>query len=166
MNNQITGPRSVQTAIYNKSGWVATDVQPDKESAAYNGCRFTLNGKCVIYREAKITPTKPGLFVTVWKRNEQGITAPFDRTDGIDLVVIDVRKDQLSGQFVFPVTALVEHGVFSANGKDGKRGFRVYPPWEQDLNKKATKTQQWQVAYFLKITDTDLERLKELYGLH
>ncbi len=159
---------SSQALIYNKCGWVATDVQPGKESAAYNGCRFTLKGKCVIYREAKITATKPGLFVTIWKRNELGTTAPFDITDGVDLVVIDVNKGALHGQFVFPVAALVEHGVFSGVNREGKRGFRVYPPWEQDLNMQATKTQQWQVAYFLKIDagNIDTARVRLLYDIN
>ncbi|RYE38879.1 MAG: MepB domain containing protein, partial [Sphingobacteriales bacterium] len=40
------------------------------------------------------------------------------------------------------------HDILSGNGKNGKRGFRVYPPWDLTENSQARKTQQWQLEYF------------------
>ena len=39
------------------------------ESSEYQACSFKVNNKIVKYRHAKITPTKNGQFVTIWKRN-------------------------------------------------------------------------------------------------
>ena len=51
------------------------------ESAEYGACSFKLNGKTIQFRVSKITPTKTGQFVTIWKRNKEGITEPFDNAD-------------------------------------------------------------------------------------
>lgn len=34
--------------------------------------------------------------------------------------------------------------------------FRVYPSWENNLNQTATKTQEWQVQYFIDLSSTDI----------
>ncbi|HQE35321.1 MAG TPA: MepB family protein, partial [Flavobacterium alvei] len=60
---------------------------------------------------------------------------------------------------------LVEKGIITQNGKSGKRGIRVYPPWDIPQNKQAEKTQNWQINYFLNIkTDgsTDIDLAKNL----
>ena len=31
--------------------------------------------------------------------------------------------------------------------------FRVYPPWVQDLNPTASRTQNWQTPYFLDLSE-------------
>ena len=56
---------------------------------------------------------------------------------------------------------LADNGIITQNGKEGKRGIRVYPPWDIVTNKQAMKTQNWQTKYFLTIkndnkTDLDL----------
>jgi hypothetical protein len=56
---------------------------------------------------------------------------------------------------------LADKGIITRNGKEGKRGIRVYPPWVITTNKQAEKTQNWQTKYFLIIekdnsTDIDL----------
>jgi hypothetical protein len=69
------------------------------------------------------------------------------------------------GQFIFPKTVLANKGIISKNGISGKRGIRVYPPWDVPNNKQAEKTQRWQLNYFLTIkTDgtTDLDLAKKL----
>ncbi len=53
-----------------------------------------------------------------------------------------------SGQFIFPKSILLVKGILSDGEKDGKRGFRVYPPWDKAVNKQAKQTQQWQLQYF------------------
>ncbi|WP_295120149.1 MepB family protein [uncultured Chitinophaga sp.] len=147
--------------VYDKCGWPLSNFRLHTESQEYSACNFTLNNYQIQYREARITPTKAGLFVTIWKRNDQGITAPFDIADDIDFLVITTRNGARFGQFIFPKSVLAARAVFTDNGKDGKRGIRVYPPWDVELNKQAVNTQAWQATFFLKIdTLVDMHDVK------
>jgi hypothetical protein len=148
-------------------GFDCTVPIAETESAAYAAYRFKLNGLAVVYREAKITPTKVGQFVTLWKRSILGITEPFEISDPIDFVVVATRDGDHFGKFVFPKSVLFSKGVFSGNNKEGKRGIRVYPPWDLTVSKQAQQTQQWQLRYFLEIPRTnemDLNLVKRLYS--
>jgi hypothetical protein len=49
----------------------------------------------------------------------------------------------------FLKSVLADKGIITKNGKEGKRGIRVYPPWDIATNKQAEKTQSWQTKYFL-----------------
>lgn len=130
-----------------------TEFRPHPESQEYEACSFKLNGKKVEFRSSKITPTKTGQFVTIWKRNKEGITEPFDISDDFDFMIICSKTEEKIGQFIFPKSVLREKGVISQNSKGGKRGIRVYPPWDEAENKQAEKTQSWQLRYFV-IADT------------
>ncbi|MCR6642696.1 MAG: MepB family protein [Sporocytophaga sp.] len=139
----------------------------EPESAEYGACQLTINKRGIIFRVAKTTPTKSGQFVTIWKRVDNGPIQPFDILDDFDLMVISTRKDKLLGQFVFPKSVLLTKGIISGNNKDGKRGIRIYPPWEPVTSKQAEKTQAWQLQYFLGIqgdTNLDLKRAHLLYS--
>lgn len=150
--------------VYTPCNLNCTVPQPEIESADYNAFRFVLNEKQICYRAAKITPTKSGQFVTLWKRNVNGIIEPFDFSDPIDFVIISVQKDEVLGQFVFPKSVLLEKAIFSTSVKEGKRAIRVYPPWDETTSKQAQKTQQWQLHYFYKINpETDLNTFKNLF---
>ena len=154
--------------LYEICNFEWTNLQKDKESAEYGSHSFQVNNQSVLFRSAKITPTKIGQFVTLWKRIGKGPIQPFDYTDAIDLIVISVRKDSCFGQFVFPKAVLCEKGIIATITKEGKRAIRVYPPWDKGLNKQAQKTQQWQLDYFLEIPidkPIDRERTKMLYDL-
>ena len=153
--------------LYVACGFDCTVPIAETESAAYAAYRFTLDGFAVVYRESKITPTKVGQFVTLWKRSDLGVTEPFEISDAIDFVVVAARDGDRFGQFVFPKMVLFSKGVFSGNNKEGKRGIRVYPPWDVTLSKQAQQTQQWQLKYFLEIPRTneiDLTLAKSLYS--
>lgn len=66
---------------------------------------------------------------------------------------------------MFPKSVLAEKGIITLNGKVGKRGIRVYPPWDIPTKKQAQKTQNWQTKYFFTIyadRATDLGLAKEL----
>ncbi len=104
--------------------------------------------KCVISRVAKITPTKNGQFVTFWKRSFEGPIIPYDVSDPFDLLVVSVKNAEQCGRFVFPKDILVKQGVISSGTQEGKRAFRVYPPWDIPESKQAAKTQAWQLSYF------------------
>ena len=151
--------------VYDKIGLALTALKADAESAEYAACTFTLGGKPVLYRSSKTTPKKIGQFVTLWKRNTKGITEPFSSSDPFDFIIISARSGDNFGQFIFPKSVLLEKGIVSSNTKEGKRGIRVYPPWDKPTSRQAEKTQHWQVLYFLEIKEdgtTDFERTKKL----
>lgn len=166
-NNPESLPKELIIAkelVYDCCNFESTQPQQEAESTDYDAYHFQLNGKFICYRMAKITPTKTGQFVTLWKRNKTGIIEPFDFLDTIDFVIVSVRKDDLFGQFVFPKTVLLDKGIFSTSTKEGKRATRVYPPWDETTSKQAQKTQQWQLNYFYTITpDLDLNKFKSLF---
>jgi hypothetical protein len=152
--------------LYSKLNAELKNIKLENESAAYNACTFKVNESSILYREAKITPTKIGQFDTIWKRNSKGITEPFNVDDDIDVVVIGCRNGEQFGQFVFPKAILGEKKIFTKNNIEGKRGIRVYPPWDISINKQAKQTQAWQLEYFLKMTARiDIDRVKKLYAI-
>jgi hypothetical protein len=137
----------------------------EAESSEYGACTFALNSLNILFRTAKITPTKTGQFVTLWKRINQGPIQPFDSNDPIDLFIISIRKDNHFGLFIFPKSVLITKEIVS-DKKEGKRAIRVYPPWDVTTSKQAQKTQKWQLDYFLEITQNqimDLKRAKSLF---
>ena len=146
-----TNLQAVKKLVYDSNGFEMTHLKVDTESIAYDACTFSLDNLLIIHRTSKITPTKSGQFVTLWKRNNKGITIPFDSKDPFDFIVITAKNDNQLGQFIFPKSVLINKGIISHNGKSGKRGIRIYPPWTLTLNKQATITQQWQANYFLEI---------------
>jgi len=136
-----------------------TSYTKDPECEEYTGYTCTLASRVVIYRKAKITPKKIGQFVTVWKRNEAGITTPFNLTDTFDFYLILTEDQDQLGCFIFPKSALAAQGIISTPKRDGKRGFRVYPSWVTPTNKQALKTQQEQLPYFLSLHDWNQQTL-------
>lgn len=158
---------AVKKQVYDYCGFTITELNTESESREYGACTFILNKKRIVFRASKITPTKTGQFVTIWKRNNAGITEPFDVNDEFDLVVISSKNDQHSGQFIFPKRVLMEKGIITANNKEGKRGIRVYPPWDKPTNRLAEKTQAWQILYFLPVEENgsiDHVLAKKLYA--
>ena len=151
--------------VYDVCGFDCSEPQPEKQSHEYEAFDFKIGESQIKFRSAKITPTKTGQFVTLWKRNQNGIIEPFDYNDEIDFVIVSVQKEDLLGQFIFPKDILLIKGIFTTPTKEGIRATRVYPPWDETTSKQAQKTQQWQLDYFLSISDkTDLNRAKFLLG--
>ena len=154
----------IKELAYDTCRFELTNFKRNAESEEYRACSFMLSGKTIEYRVSKITPTKSGQFVTIWKRNKNGITQPFDVSDKLDFVIITSKNESNFGQFIFPKSVLADKAIVTTKGKEGKRGIRVYPPWDTPTSKQAQKTQQWQTKYFLTIRkkSTDLELLKKL----
>ena len=138
----------IKELVYNKCSFDLTNWKQYLESSEYDACSFALNGKSIQYRLSKITPKKTGQFVTVWKRNKEGKTEPFDISDNLDFIIITVKSGDNLGQFIFSKSVLASYGIITSNGKKGKCGIRVYPPWNIATNKQAMKTQSWQAKYF------------------
>jgi hypothetical protein len=152
--------------VYTPCGLMVSSFVQDREGKEYEACTFQLNALYIVARMAKITPKKMGQFVSLWKRKENGETTPYEEWDKVDLFVINVQEESHIGQFIFPKAVLMEKGIVSHCTKEGKRGFRVYPPWSGPTNKTALSTQKWQLEYFLKLghqSKTDLHKAKTLY---
>ena len=168
LNSIHSDLKMVIELVYNKCGFDLTNLKQNSESIEYGACSFTLNGRLILQRISKITPTKSGQFVTIWKRNKEGITVPFDNSDNFDFLIITARNNDHFGQFIFPKSVLVEKGIISKGNKVGKRGMRVYPTWDSATSDQAKRTQAWQTKYFMIIksnNSTDLELTKKLLAL-
>jgi hypothetical protein len=130
------------------------NLKIEKESQDYEACRYDLGEYKVVCRTAKITPTKIGQFVAIWKRNSMGKTAPLETSDDVDLLVIHCKLGSREGQFIFPKPLLVEQGIITSAKKTGKMGLRVYPSWDTPTAKQAINTQMWQLEYFVETDET------------
>jgi hypothetical protein len=119
----------------------------EAENSDYGAATGAKDGHVTRFRVARVTPKHPGLFVAVWRRAADGGTEPFAAGDQQRLVVV-VREGERSGFFDFPTSALVDLGVVSVEGRGGKRGFRVYPPWSTAPNRRAELAQSRQCAHF------------------
>ena len=74
--------------LFKPQGMNLSNIELDAESKDYLAQTFQLDNQNIIFRKAKITPTKTGQFVTVWKRNGKGITAPFSVSDELDFIIV------------------------------------------------------------------------------
>jgi hypothetical protein len=154
--------------VFDKYGFDLRNLEIEKESTEYCACKFDLDTIKILFRVAKITPTKIGQFVTFWKRSENGPIEPYAVSDEIDFFIINTKSNDKFGQFIFPKSVLSQQGIISINLKEGKRGIRVYPPWDLTISKQAQKTQKWQLEYFLEIPlnkSVNLDRAKQLYTI-
>ncbi|WCL50309.1 MepB family protein [Leptospira sp. GIMC2001] len=154
--------------ILKPCGMQLNNIEVDKESREYAAHRIQIGKFKAIFRVSKITPIKSGQFVTVWKRNIQGITKPFDLSDGIDFYIIGSKKENHLGFFIFPKKILQIQRIISDANKVGKLGIRVYPPWDTTTSKQAQKTQNWQSEYFVDASNEkkiDINQVSAIFGL-
>ncbi len=166
-NHQTLFPelQLINNSVFKLCGFELGNINPETESQEYFACNFQLNGFNIQFRKAKVTPKKVGQFVTLWKRSETGITEPFNILDDFDFYIIATQVENQLGIFIFPKAVLLQNKILSDKNKDGKRGFRVYPPWDIVTNNQAQKTQLWQKNYFINISpnkEIDLESVKKI----
>jgi hypothetical protein len=158
-----------QQYAYQPCGLQIKNVEQEVESQEYSAASFEIGNLRVRFREGKITPTKIGQFVTLWKRINKGPITPYDAQDSVDFFVISVRSPQgRLGQFVFSKAVLCSKGIMSQGGKGGKLAIRVYPVWDKAENVQAKRTQAWQLNYFFEIDQQkpiDVLRIKKLFLL-
>ena len=156
---------NAQNCLYEACAFRVGEFFPEKESAEYYAYSYVLEDKNIRFRIAKKTPTKLGWFVTLWKRSQDGPIQPYDSSNSFDMVIIRTQSENNSGQFVFPKQILIEKGIVTHLKKEGKRGFRIYPPWNLPTSKQAQKTQKWQLEFFLDIgpSQLNIERAKSLH---
>ncbi|QIM18595.1 MepB family protein [Leucobacter coleopterorum] len=121
---------------------------PEEQRGEYESGLVAMNGEQWRIRTARVTPTKPGAFVAVWKRDENGETRPFAREEAEAGLLLFVEDGDQFGVFRFSAAHLEELGITSSATKPGKRGFRVYPSWCTGLNPQASRTQAAQSRAF------------------
>ena len=155
----------IERAIFKKLNLYISNVQEDKEYAAYSGYNFQFSGMNIKFREAKTTPGKIGKFVTLWKRNASGETEPFNVEDNYNFYIITAENENQSGFFCFPKSVLTEKQLLTVGNKTGKRDFRVYTDWDIPEN-QAIKTRQWQSDFFIdlnKLEDVIIEKWQQIF---
>jgi hypothetical protein len=144
-------------------------VVREAEGAEYGAARCSLDGRALVFRVARTTPTKIGQFVTLWQRAHPGAEiAPLDAQDAVDVVVVFASSAQQHGYFIFSKAVMVAQGVFSSAAHAGKRAFRLYPPWSHPVAAQAVKSQRWQSACFLHCSadgSADPVQARRLLGL-
>ncbi|MBP1325914.1 hypothetical protein JOF28_001146 [Leucobacter exalbidus] len=126
----------------------AHDPSPEDQRGEYESGTARLGGHLWRVRTASVTPTKPGAFVAAWRRDERGETRPFGSDDGTEGLLVFVHDGERFGVFRFTASHLQALGVTASAAHPGKRGFRVYPSWCEDLNAQATRTQRAQAPAF------------------
>ncbi|WP_413511248.1 MepB family protein [Myroides odoratus] len=144
--------KQIETRLHQHLGLQLSTGTQDKECADYLGYNYQVDQLAIKFRKAKITPKKAGQFVTLWKRNAQQITVPFDITDPFDFYFIVVANQEQWGCFIFPRQLLGDKHILTTAGKEGKRGFRVYPQWDIPTSKQALQTKAWQGDYFISLS--------------
>jgi hypothetical protein len=142
---------NIKELLFDEADLAISDLKTEHESQEYGASSFRVDGLLIQYRVSKITATKTGQFVTIWKRNAQGSTQAFEASDELDFMLISSRDKEQLGLFLFPKSVLIDKGIVATKHQAGKRGIRVYPPWDKPTSKQAEKTQQWQTKYFLTI---------------
>lgn len=142
----------IENTILKKNGRSISGITDDPECEEYLGYNFQIDKLNIKFRKAKITPKKSGQFVTLWKRNNKRKTEPFSMHDDLDFYMIATEQEHKFGFFLFPRHILSEKQILTTDGKEGKRGFRVYSDWDIPPNKQAEKTKAWQAGYFIDIT--------------
>lgn len=99
-------------------------------------------------RLGRRTPKKSGYFTAFWEKNNLNKNQPFQVEAGLKDLVIVVQEKHYEGLFIIPMEAAIKHQIISSESKTGKMAMRFYPPWCQELNETARKTQKWQIKYF------------------
>ncbi len=147
----LTNLLTAQAVIYNTCGLVYEFLAHSLESKDYGACVFKLDSFIIHFRIAKITPTKVGQFVTLWKRSAAGLIIPYDTSDPFDFIIVSVRNNKNSGLFIFPKKILYEKKIISRDCKGGKRAMRLYAPWDVVQNQQAAHAQKWQCKFFVEL---------------
>lgn len=147
-----TALKRIEDSIFSIRKISISNLSREDECDAYHGTNFVLDQRNIKFRKAKITPKKVGQFVTLWRRNSNGNTEPFNVNDEFDFYLIVTEENDQFGFFFFPKDILSEKQILTNDNRTGKRGFRVYPDWSKTENKQAEKTKFWQQDYFINLT--------------
>src|SRR6187402_3036778 len=96
-----------------------TELIKDQECEEYFGYNFKIEQLKIKFRKAKITPKKIGQFVTLWKRNSEGQTEPFNVNADFDFYIVATEQDDKFGIFLFSKYILSEKQILTNQNKEG-----------------------------------------------
>lgn len=140
------------------------EILIEEWNTEYEAFDFKVNNECFKSRLAKKTPKKKGYFLTLWKKGEHNKNMTLQLEDIEGKVIINIVDENQKGQFIFTKDILEEKGILVTEKHKGKMAFRVYPPWETELNNTALKTQKWQQNYFVDLSkEVDKKAIEWLY---
>lgn len=142
-----------------------SNLTPENECEEYAGFNFQMEKLNFKFRKTKITPKKVGQFVSLWKRDAQNQTKPYDENDNFDFYIFASEQNDNFGFFIFSKSLLIEKNILSTKLKEGKRGFRLYPPWTKTENQQAAKTQSWQTKYFIEFGKDENKNINVLNAI-
>lgn len=126
-------------------------IQIEEQNSDYESGVALIGKEQWRIRTARITPTKSGAFVAVWKRDEGGSTRPFTADESMSGLLVFVEEQERFGVFQFTPAYLISLRYVSSELHPGKRGFRLYPAWCTNLNPQAIRTQRAQAAAFTEL---------------
>lgn len=157
----------IQNSVFIQLNQTILNLHTDLECEEYLGYNLQLNQYHIKFRKAKVTPKKIGQFVTLWKRNhDTKQTEPFTISDHFDFYIIYTELNDKSGFFFFPKHIIAQHNILTTPGKEGKRGFRVYPNWDITQNRQAEKTKSWQESFFIDFSNIpSIKKFEEILNL-
>ena len=153
--------------IYKPNNLSVTCLEEESQNDKYGGGKFMLSSKSIRFRVAKITPKKTGQFVAFWEKDKNNKNQALNYNQAPELLVINcLGSNEEFGQFIFPKAILLKHQILRSDTSKGKMGMRIYPAWSFPESKEALKTQAWQAAYYIDLSDTNTlskNRLLRLY---
>ena len=169
MNNFYTALAYVSKIIYGPNHLTVKSIQEEKQNSKYGAGTFELSSRTVRFRVANSTPAKVGQFVAFWEKDENNKNQAYSYAKAPDLLVITTFKNENEfGQFIFPKEILFKQNILRSSSTTGKMAIRIYPSWDSPTSKQAMKTQEWQLPYFVDMSNSNnlaIEKILELYSL-
>lgn len=129
-----------------------TILRLDSYNQEYEGFDFCFEHDLnVQYRSrlAKKTSKKAGYFLAIWEKNSENKNVPFDIEKFPEYLVVNIMDGDQKGRFIFPKSILYSQGILSSPTEKGKMAFRIYAPWNKNLNSNASKVAKWQLPFFV-----------------
>ncbi|MFL0401621.1 MepB family protein [Bacillus nitratireducens] len=152
--------------IYKPNNLFITNQKEEKQNSEYAGGIFQLNNRSIRFRVSKITPNKIGQFVSFWEKDVSMRNQAFSYDSVPNLLVITCIADNKLGQFIFPKEILLKEKILKTQNQKGKMAMRVYPIWDKPVSNQAKKSQQWQLQYFVDLSDSKNAAIHKLLNLY
>ncbi|MGO2093217.1 MAG: MepB family protein [Mammaliicoccus sciuri] len=129
------------------------DYKFEELNIKYEACSFQIQNITYRSRRAKKTANKKGYFVVFWVKDQNDQNRPYTYSETPDKLIIAILDNNKKGLFIFPKDILLKQKIISNHEIKGKMAMRVYPPWENPLNKTASQNQNWQKEFFVDLSN-------------
>ncbi|PGP57107.1 mep operon protein MepB, partial [Bacillus cereus] len=158
--------KKLDKMIYKPNNLFITNQKEEKQNSEYAGGIFQLNNRSIRFRVSKITPNKIGQFVSFWEKDASMRNQAFSYDSAPNLLVITCIADNKLGQFIFPKEILLKEKILKTQNQKGKMAMRVYSIWDKPVSNQAKKSQQWQLQYFVDLSDSKNVAIHKLLNLY